>query len=128
MGAGRMIHLDTSFLISALRPGSAEDRRLRAWSAAKERVAASAVAWAEFLCGPLSATHLDEADRIVGPRVDFTGGDAALAARLFNDAGRRRGTLPDCMIAVVALGRGARVATADEADFRRFEAFGLELV
>ncbi len=122
-----MIHLDTSFLILALRPGSAEDGRLRTWNAAGEDIAVSAVAWAEFRCGPLSSPHLEAADRIVGPRIDFTDGDAAMAARLFNASGRRRGSLPDCMIAAVALGRGARLATADQRDFHRFEALGLEL-
>ncbi|WP_419936764.1 type II toxin-antitoxin system VapC family toxin [Candidatus Palauibacter sp.] len=122
-----MIHLDTSFLIRALVAGSAEDRRLSGWIATGEGIGMSAVAWAEFLCGPLSASRLRVADSVVGPRVDFTGEDAVLAARLFNECGRRRGSLPDCMIAAVALGAGARLATADEADFHRFEAFGVKL-
>ncbi len=122
-----MIHLDTSFLIRALVAGSAEDRRLSAWISAGEGIGMSAVAWAEFLCGPLSPSRLCVADAIVGPRVDFTGVDAVVAARLFNECGRRRGSLPDCMIAASALGAGAQLATADAADFRRFRAFGVQL-
>ena len=122
-----MTHLDTSFLIRALASGSREDRRLSGWIAAGEAISVSAVAWAEFLCGPLSDSQLRVADSIVGPRVDFSGVDAVVAARLFNECGRRRGSLPDCMIAAAALGAGARLATADEADFARFEAFGLRL-
>ncbi|MCZ0936766.1 MAG: type II toxin-antitoxin system VapC family toxin [Gemmatimonadetes bacterium] len=122
-----MIHLDTSFLIRALVAGSTEDRRLSGWIAAGEGIGMSAVAWAEFLCGPLSPPRLRVADAIVGPRVDFTGVDAVVAARLFNECGRRRGSLPDCMIAASALGVGAQLATADEAGFRRFKAFGVQL-
>lgn len=122
-----MIHLDTGFLIRALGAGSSEDRTLSAWVAANQNVGMSAVAWAEFLCGPLTASEQRVADGIVGPRIDFTGSDAAVAARLFNESGRRRGSLPDCMIAAAALGRRARLATTDEGDFRRFEARGLKL-
>ncbi len=122
-----MIHLDTSFLIRALAAGSTEDRRLSDWISAGEGIGMSAVAWTEFLCGPLSPSRLRVADAIVGPRVDFTGVDAVVAARLFNECGRRRGSLPDCMIAASALGAGAQLATADEAGFRRFEAFGVQL-
>jgi len=70
-----VIHLDTSFLILALAPGSPED----------------------------------------------------LAARLFNDTGRRRGSLADCMIAATAIQAGAALATANPRDFARFSAAGLEL-
>ncbi len=122
-----MIHLDTSFLIRALIAGSMEDRRLSGWISAGEEIGMSAVAWAEFLCGPLSPSRLRVADAIVGPRVDLTGVDAVVAARLFNECGRRRGSLPDCLIAASALGVGAQLATADEADFRRFTAFGVQL-
>ncbi|WP_419950985.1 type II toxin-antitoxin system VapC family toxin [Candidatus Palauibacter sp.] len=123
-----MIHLDTSFLIRALDAGSSQDRRLRTWVASGETLGMSAVAWAEFLCGPLHPSALAIADQLIGPRADFTARDATVAARLFDEAGRRRGSLIDCMIAATALGEGARVATANVRDFRRFEAFGLRLV
>ena len=122
-----MIHLDTSFLILALDAGSPQSRELSAWIDAGVMLGMSAIAWTEFLCGPLSSAQLAAADSIVGPRADYTGEDAAVAARLFNETGRRRGTLRDCMIASVALRDGARLATGDETDFRRLEAFGLQL-
>ena len=122
-----MIHLDTSFLIRALEAGSVQDRQLRNWIAAGESLGISAVAWTEFLCGPLHPSALTLADELVGPRTDFTTTDAALAARLFNESGRRRGSLIDCMIAASALGEGARIATVNARDFRRFEPFGLRL-
>ena len=122
-----MIHLDTSFLIGALAARSREDRTLRRWMAAGEAIGISAIAWAEFLCGPLDPSELALAEEIVTVRRDFNARDAALAARLFNESGRRRGSLSDCMIAATALADGALIATANLDDFRRFEAFGLEL-
>jgi predicted nucleic acid-binding protein len=53
--------------------------------------------------------------------------DAGASARLFNLTGRRRGSLNDCMIAAIALRVDASVATTDVADFRRFEAAGLQI-
>ena len=88
----------------------------------------STVAWAEFLCGPLTADELQLAARIVGPYQDFTPQHATIAARLFNTSGRRRGTMVDCMIAAVALGAGSQFTTANEDDFSRFAEQGLQLV
>ena len=122
-----MIQLDTSFLIRALTHGSPEDRRLRGWVEAGEPLSMSAVAWAELLCGPLTPDELEFAGEVVGQRHNFTEEQAAIAARLFNESGRRRGSLPDCMIAAAALFYGAALATANEADFLRLENSGLTL-
>ncbi len=122
-----MIHLDTSFLIRALVPRSAADRALRGWILRGERLAISAIAWAEFRCGPLA--HDDErfARALLGEPVSFTAEDATRAAECFTLAGRRRGTLADCMIAAVAMREGAMLATMNPADFRRLETAGLVL-
>jgi len=122
-----VIHLDTSFLIRALARGSVEDRRLRGWLAAGAQLGISAVSWAEFLCGPVEPAHVALVARIVDDPLAFTASDAALAARLFNHAGRRRGSLADCMIAAGALRVGASLATADPSDFRRFAGAGLKI-
>ena len=123
-----MIHLDTSFLIWALNVGTPEDRKLREWVGAGETLNVSTVAWAEFLCGPLDESEIALADQIVGQRSDFTPDQAAIAARLFNESGRRRGSLIDCMIAAAALTDGAPIATRNMADFRRFENSGLTVI
>lgn len=120
----RAVHLDTSFLIRALVQGSEESTRLRGWLEERRSVAVSALAWGEFLCGPLGAA--DEAiARRIAPRHVPVG--TAEAARLFNHAGRRRGTFTDCIIAATAMIDGAELATADRADFARLVDAGLTL-
>ena len=49
-----MVHLDTNFLIKAIRPGSSEDAKLGSWLAEGESLGISSIAWAEFFAGPLS--------------------------------------------------------------------------
>ena len=122
-----MIHLDTSFLIRALIRGTPQDRTLRRWIAEGEVLGMSAIAWAEFLCGPLRPPELALAAAIVGHHRDFGRDDAESAARLFNESGRRRGSLMDCMIAAAALGAGAPVATANTEDFQRLRDFGVTI-
>ncbi len=123
-----MIHLDTSFLIRALVRGSAEDQRLRDWLRKGEPLGMSAIAWAEFLCGPVEVAQLQLVGRIVSQRAPFAEDDAVLAARLFNDSGRRRGSLADCMIAAAAIRERAPLATDNPSDFRRFRGAGLRIV
>ena len=114
-----MIHLDTSFLIGAMTPTSPQDRRLRRWLAEGEPIGISAVSWAEFLCRPVEAGDVELATRIVGEPLALIGADGPISARLFNLAGRRRGSRADCMIAATAVRAGAAPATRNPADFRR---------
>lgn len=87
----------------------------------------SAIAWTEFLCGPINEAGLSLASVIVKQRLNYTEAMAVTAARLFNVSGRRRGSIVDCMIAAAAIEANAAVATANPADFRRFKALGLDL-
>ena len=122
-----MIHLDTSFLISALQPGTSEESKVNAWLNNNEALGTSAVAWAELLCGPLS-TRDELIARQMFSHVDvLSGADAEMAARLFNQTGRRSRSLADCMIAAVAIRCGARLATVNTSDFRPFVQHGLAL-
>lgn len=122
-----MIHLDTGFLIGALRRGSPQDQRLREWLARGEAVGISVVSWTEFLCGPVGGGDVELAARVVDEPVALLAVDGVAAAKLFNLTGRRRGSLNDCMIAATALRVRASLATTDPADFRRFESAGLRL-
>ncbi|MXY68533.1 MAG: type II toxin-antitoxin system VapC family toxin [Acidobacteriia bacterium] len=122
-----MIHLDTSFLIRMLKRGSPEARFLEA-ADPDEPVVVSAIAWAEFLCGPIEPAEEGLALRIVDGHRDLTLEHAGITARLFNESGRRRSSPSDCLIAAVAIHDDARLATASLADFRRFASAGLKLV
>ena len=122
-----MIHLDTSFLIRALIPGTPEETTLRGWLGEGKVLAMSSVAWAEFLCGPLGSIDGELADRFIERRQDFTPDQAVLAARLFNESGRRRALMIDCMIGAAALADDAPIATSNRGDFSRFATAGLKL-
>lgn len=121
------VHLDTSFLIRALRPGRREYSQLERWLLEGVEVEVSVLAWGEFACGPAGEPEWRAARRIVREPVALTGRDAEEAARLFNLAGRRRRSFADCVIAAAAIRAGAALATTNIADFRRFESGGLEI-
>lgn len=120
-----MIHVDTSFLIKGLRAGSPESEKLRAWARAEKTIVVSAVAWTEFLCGPLDEREASLAAALVDRQLDYTMEMTAIAARLFNDTGRRRSSLPDCMIAAAAIAEETAIATGSPRNFARFEEHGL---
>jgi predicted nucleic acid-binding protein len=122
-----MIHLDTSFLIHALRTGSAQEKRLVAWLSGAEDVGVSAFAWAELLCGPLSSAAIAHALELLGEPVPIDRATAERAAHLFNASARRRGSLADCFIAAAAIESSAALATENRNDFARFTAAGLLL-
>jgi predicted nucleic acid-binding protein len=122
-----MIQFDTNFLIQALVSGTQEESRMKGWLAGSDRLMISAVAWAEFLSGPLQASAESLARRIFPDPEPLIGIDAEKAAELFNQTGRRSRSLPDCMIAATAIRLGAALATSNVGDFGRFRTFGLIL-
>jgi predicted nucleic acid-binding protein len=122
-----MIHFDTNFLIQTVVAGSAAHEKFRGWAQAREDCNTSSIAWAEFLCGPLDAPAEAIAWQIFPHPEPFLPADAVLAARLFNQTGRRSRSLADCMIAAVAIRCGARLATSNTADFQPFLPHGLIL-
>jgi len=123
-----MIQLDTNYLIHSLVPDTKQAAQLDSWILSGETISTSAMAWSEFLCGPLSATHASAALAILAGIEFVTASDAALAAELFNKSGRRRGSLADCIIAAVAIRSAASLATDNRNDFAPLANFGLTLV
>ena len=122
------IHLDTSFLVGAVDPDLPQYSQLREWIDEGADIEVSAVAWAEFCCGPATPEERNAARRLLPEPIPLTGHDAEIAARLFNVSGRRRKLFRDCLIAAVAMSSNAAVATSNLADFRRFEIEGLTVL
>jgi predicted nucleic acid-binding protein len=122
-----VIHFDTSFLIAATVAGSPAHLQVRAWAASGESFGVSVVAWTEYLCGPLDAPAETLARTMFPLPEPFLPQDTIRAAQLFNESGRRSRSLADCMIAAIALRCGAKVATANLADFQPLTQFGLIL-
>jgi predicted nucleic acid-binding protein len=122
-----MIDLDANFLVDVFRKGSASARSLDHWVRGGESIGVSSIAWSEFLCGPVAPGNAVATRELLNTIEPFTDADAVLAAELFNATGRRLRSLPDCMIAALAIRRSASLATLDRADFGRFKTFGLHL-
>ncbi|MEY2880964.1 MAG: hypothetical protein RLZZ15_3344 [Verrucomicrobiota bacterium] len=122
-----MIHLDTSFLIDALVPGSGQEAQLVNWLAAGETLGISAVAWGEFLCGPLPSAAETLARQLLPNVESLERSDAEKAAELFNVTGRRSKSYADCCIAAVAIRSRVPLATGNRSDFLPMIPHGLIL-
>ncbi len=123
-----MIHLDTNYLIGLLVKGSPQALDVDGWLAAGQSLAAGAVAWTEFLNGPVSPLEVSRTEAVLQSRiVPFGRPEAVLAAELFNKTGRRRGSRFDCLIAATAMLAQAEIATVNQSDFNPFTPHGLKL-
>ena len=123
-----MIHLDTNYLIGLLVQGSRAAIEVDGWLASTQSLAASAIGWSEFLNGPVTLLEISRAEAVIESRIiPFGQSEAALAAELFNNIGRRRGSRFDCLIAATAIQSEAEVATANFDDFKLFIPYGLKL-
>ncbi|MES2177640.1 MAG: PIN domain-containing protein [Gemmatimonadota bacterium] len=120
------IHLDTNFLVALASDDSRATGAVTQWLHEDREIHVSAVAWAGFLCGPV--TDIATLQALLPPPVAFEADDAAKAAALFNATGRRSRSLQDCMIAAAAIRANAELATMDMKGFRRYEQFGLRIV
>ena len=122
-----MIHLDTNVLIGLLtgHPIRAQVRQIQLDGGV---FACSAVVWTEFLNGPADEPSVRLVESFLEGRIlPFEREDAALAARLFNITGRKRGLRFDCMVAASALRRGESLMTLNRDDFEPFVGTGLDL-
>src|ERR1700683_3782926 len=123
-----MIHLDANFLIGSVNQLSPPAVLLKNWLRHGETFAASSVAWAEFMHGPVSSDQIQQVDYLIqGHIVSFGRQEAEISSQLFNQTGRRRGSQPDCFIAAMAICAGARLATQNRQHFTPFVAGGLRV-
>jgi predicted nucleic acid-binding protein len=96
------------------------------WLAAGEVLAASAIAWSEFLNGPATPLEVSRVESVLQFRIlAFGRAEAVLVAELFNRTRRRRGSRFDCLIAATAMLSQAEMATANQSDFKTFVPHGL---
>ena len=123
-----MIHLDTNALI-ALPLWAREGHPIILRIANGEPAGVSAVAWYEFLIGPVTDHEVGLAHAFVrGTIVAVETTDARLAATLYNEAGRRRTLKTDALIAAVSLRAEAEFLTLNTDDFQPFVKNGLRLL
>lgn len=123
-----MILLDANYLIAAPSAGGREAGELAAWKLQGEVLATTAIAWTEFLSGPVETDDIaDVRELLDGGVLAFDEACAETAAKLFNLSGRNRRLRVDSMIAAVAVENGARLATRNAGDFQQFVPHGLKL-
>ena len=122
-----VVELDSNFLVDVLHAKGSQTEALRTWVRAGAKIQISAIAWSEYLCGPLEPALVPVARKLLSSIEPFTEQDAELASQLFNRTGRRARSHVDCMIAAHAIRRRAVLATLNARDFRRFEKFDLRL-
>ncbi len=123
-----MIHLDTNYIIGLVTLHSPLKPSLVLWLKKGEKFAASAIAWSEFLNGPVTQQQVRDAAAILEGRIIAFGmAEATLAAAIFNQTGRKRQRQVDCFIAATAICSKASLATQNQKDFTAFTTAGLRL-
>lgn len=124
-----VVHLDTNFLIYYV--GGGDDvviQKVEDWLLEGKLIHVSAMAWAEFQCGPLLPEEHAAAAEILHAVLPVTAELATEAGRLFQETGRRSRSLPDCLIAAAAIRDRAPLATVNRTDFDALVSHGLEIL
>lgn len=122
------LQLDTNVLIAISHAASPLKRRLHSLVEDGVAIETSAIAWHEFMRGPVRKGEPEALEAALQSRIIPLERDAAeLGAILFNLGGRRRNSAVDCLIAAVAITREAHLLTRNIADFERFAEHGLKL-
>jgi predicted nucleic acid-binding protein len=123
-----MIQLDANYLILGAIATTSQSAELQRWLSLGEETCTSAIAWMEFVTGPVGADLVGSVRQMIQDRIVPIGREEAeLAASLFNLLGRKRALRYDCLIAASAIRSGARLATANRSDFSLFAPYGLAL-
>ena len=124
-----MVHLNTNILIGLVSDSRSMAKLVGRLLSENEDVGVSAITWAEFMNGPVTARARHLANATINENFfPFCKDQAELAATLFNLSGRRRSSRQDCMIAAAAIISNSSLATFNTPDFDRFTSHGLTLV
>ncbi len=125
----KILHLDTNCLIDLLLGNGKTIKILKEKLLSEWICMTSAMAWHEFVCGPvLNEQKKDIFDFLEGRILPVDAKTAELAADLFNQSGRKKGSKPDCIIAATAILHQAELLTWNHSDFKNFKSYGLILV
>ena len=123
------IHLDTNYLVYFTNGGNdAAISRIESWLRGNHKLFVSAMAWAEFQCGPLGVREHEMAHNVIHGVLPLTLEIANRAGFLFQSTGRRPRSLPDCLIAATAMSEGVPLATTNQKAFLPFVPHGLVLL
>jgi len=123
-----MIHVDTNLLIASVDPTHEHAKLWWELIASDDSFGASAIAWTEFRSFPVSHDQLRALDQLLLAGIlAYERVQADLAGELFQKTMAKRKNRLDTMIAATAILAGANLATANQADFEPFVAFGLKL-
>lgn len=130
-----LIHLDNMFLTNLWNRESGAHKSVLEWQTQGHIVAASAIAWMEFLCGDGQQRDATQrkyvGDMLKNQIIPFDAQDADEAAYLFNIFGRsktrHKKIRMDSLIAACAIRMNAKLATEDP-DFKCFERLRLQLI
>lgn len=124
-----LIHFDTNYLIQyAGGKSDSLSEQVLQWIEQGYALHVSAMAWAEFRCGPLTEEDYDLISEIIAGVVPITKELANEAGHLFEVTGRRPRSLADCLIAATAIREKAPLATKNRADFEPFLTHKLILI
>jgi len=124
-----LVQLDTNYLIGFAGEVSADVvARIEEWILEDRKICCSAMAWAEFLCGPVLPEEIAAMEILLHAVVPVTPKLASEGARLFRATGRRARSLPDCIIAATAISEDVPLATMNRDDFAPFLSHGLTLL
>jgi predicted nucleic acid-binding protein len=122
-----VIHLDTNALIALprwLKMGHQLIHRVSRGG----KVAVSAIVWYEYQNGPVQLSESRLVEDFIEQRIEpIEAVHAELAAKLFNQTGRRRVLRMDALVAAAAIRSDAELLTADSKDFTVFTSAGLKL-
>lgn len=125
----QQVLLDTNALIALSDPRHLLFQCIEKAVRAGARACTCSVAWHEYVRGPLLQQDRERCLRVIESRIfSLERRHAEVAAKLFNQTGRRRGSTADCLIAAVALGHNTGLLTENLIDFEVFVPHGLRLV
>lgn len=127
-----MIILDTDALIEILQKGSKKgDQIFRILKNSHEEIATTSLNLHEIVYGLIKNQSLNIMAELAGFRaIGFTKSDAMLSAKMEFELERKgmKTARLDCMIAAIAINKGAKLCTLNTKHFKRFEKFGLKLL